>query len=87
MEPGKILSNVLMNPIFAKAEENVSIILEDFDVTVLQDTISIQILKIVSWGMVTLKSSKSIYTFSSTITNIGCMRTFVNIFTGSIIQL
>ena len=47
MEPVKILTNVLMNLIFAMAEENVSILLEGFDVIVLQDTISIQILKIV----------------------------------------
>ena len=47
MEPVKTLMNVLMNLIFAMAEENVSILLEDFDVTVLQDTISIRILKIV----------------------------------------
>ena len=47
MEPVKILTNVLMNPIFVMAEENVSILLEDFDVIVLQDTILIRILNIV----------------------------------------
>ena len=47
MVPVKILMNALMNLIFVMVEENVLILLEDFDVIVLQDTISIQILKIV----------------------------------------
>ena len=47
MVPVKILMNALMNLIFVMVEGNVLILLEDFDVIVLQDTISIQILKIV----------------------------------------
>ena len=46
MVPVKILMNALMNLIFVMVEGNVSILLEDFDVIVLQDTISIRILKI-----------------------------------------
>ena len=47
MEPVKILMNALMNLIFVMVEGNVLILLEDFDVIVLQDTISIRIQKIV----------------------------------------
>ena len=47
MEPVKILMNALMNLIFVMVEGNVLILLEDFDVIVLQDTILIQIQKIV----------------------------------------
>ena len=38
MEPVKILMNALMNLIFVMVEGNVLILLEDFDVIVLQDT-------------------------------------------------
>jgi len=38
MVPVKILMNALMNLIFVMVEENVLILLEDFDVIVLQDT-------------------------------------------------